>query len=396
MAIRQITKITEDTFTIDTFGLYAISITARCKSGKQLGAKGGENLRIEIDDVKLREIPPLDNKQYFDIPSTWNGIDLKGLAKTIIFLLSLNEGDHILTFIPDPSATIESYAITPIPDPQNISFDFDAQAENGDRRPWYTFALIDLPLQLTSADITIAWHSLDGDDVQLMFNGDVMENLKSKRWKNWIWHADPKQVLSGARREKKEFSKQLSKGIHYIEFWADKTPTLHNVTLNLGDYTPKRVPTVNDLKWTGDFNDDTEQMLLARIIFGEAANQSKKVKIGVGWSIKNRIGKGEQIDPSKSYEDYYDVILDEDQYESLSDPDVLLRLQNPLSLDPGDQEAWFESYQIAKNVFQDLVSDPIEGALFFHDDSMTREEFLKAVPRAVYIKKIGNILFYAL
>ena len=105
-----------------------------------------------------------------------------------------------------------------------------------------TFALIDLPLQLTSADITIAWHSLDGDDVQLMFNGDVMENLKSKRWKNWIWHADPKQVLSGARREKKEFSKQLSKGIHYIEFWADKTPTLHNVTLNLGDYTPKRVP----------------------------------------------------------------------------------------------------------------------------------------------------------
>src|SRR3989344_8127205 len=114
-----------------------------------------------------------------------------------------------------------------------------------------TFALIDLPLQLTSADITIAWHSLDGDDVQLMFNGDVMENLKSKRWKNWIWHADPKQVLSGARREKKEFSKQLSKGIHYIEFWADKTPTLHNVTLNLGDYTPKRVPTVNDLKWTG-------------------------------------------------------------------------------------------------------------------------------------------------
>lgn len=389
MAIRQITKITEDTFTIDTFGLYAVSITARCKSGKQTGMKGGENLRIEIDDVKLREIPPLDNKQYFDIPSTWNGTDLKGLAKTIIFLLSLNKGDHTLTFIPNPSATIESYAITPIQDPQNISFDFNAQAEDGDKRPWYTFALIDLPLQFTSADITVAWHSLDGDDVKLMFDGDIMEHLKSKRWKNWIWHAEPKQTFSGVKREKKEFSKQLSKGIHYIEFWADKTPILHNITLNLGDYTPKWVPTVNDPKWTGDFGDDTEQMLLARLILGEMEGQSSRAKIGAGFTVLNRLKK------KRSNWGYslHDVILKENQYDAFWNEDTIQKVRDPLSHTPQDE--WEECYDIAVQVLAGDLTDPVSGATNFFSKT-PNNNFPDWADDDVYKKKIDITYFYEL
>jgi len=101
-----ITKTTTINFQIKTFGLYAVSITARCQSGKLLGLRGGENLRVEIDDIQLREVPSEDKPQYVDIPPTWNGTELKGLAKTVIFILALDKGDHTLKFVPTPSATI--------------------------------------------------------------------------------------------------------------------------------------------------------------------------------------------------------------------------------------------------------------------------------------------------
>jgi len=385
---------------VDTFGLYAISITARCQSGKLLGLWGGENLRVEIDDVQFREIPPEKKNQKFDIPPAWNGTVLQGRAKTVIFLLALNKGEHTLKCIPNPSATIEDYSVIPIKDSHNIVFELNTQAEDGDRRPWYTFALINLPLHSLSVDIAVNWHWFDGDDAKLVVDGETEEKLENKRWKNWYWHATTGQVFSGAKREGHSFQKELSQDIHYIELWADRTPMLHTVTLNLGDFTlklPKRIPTVDDPMWTKDFEDDPPEILLAQIIFGEAANQSKKVKIAVGWSIKNRIGKGELIDPRKRYDDYHDVILDKDQYASLTDPRVRPKLEDPLSLpDPEDRDAWFESYEAATAVIQSKIADPTDGSLFFHDDSMTEEDFLEQVPRATYIKKIGNILFYGL
>ncbi len=61
-------------FQIDAFGLYSIAITARCDAG--------QTFRVEIDDLKLREVPAESNIQYDKIPSTWNGNELKGLSKT--------------------------------------------------------------------------------------------------------------------------------------------------------------------------------------------------------------------------------------------------------------------------------------------------------------------------
>lgn len=37
------------TIPIESFGLYAVSVTARCQSGKLLDFRGGENVRVEID-----------------------------------------------------------------------------------------------------------------------------------------------------------------------------------------------------------------------------------------------------------------------------------------------------------------------------------------------------------
>ncbi|MDP2736788.1 MAG: hypothetical protein Q8O59_03390, partial [bacterium] len=86
-------------FSISQKGLYGISISASCKSGKLLSLRGGEDLRVEIDNLKLREIPAKDKPQYKDISSTWNGTKLKGLSKTVVFVLYLESGEHIIKFI---------------------------------------------------------------------------------------------------------------------------------------------------------------------------------------------------------------------------------------------------------------------------------------------------------
>lgn len=61
------------------------------------------------------------------------------------------------------------------------------------------------------------------------------------------------------------------------------------IEANIAHAGKKRIPTVDDPCWTGDFRDDPDDILLARLIFGEAEDQSKEAKIWVGGSVLNRI-----------------------------------------------------------------------------------------------------------
>lgn len=368
-------KITEPEpveFEITTFGLYAVSITARCQSGKLLGIRGGENLRVEIDGITLREIPPEDKPQYVDIPPAWNGTQLKGLSKTVIFLLPLNKGKHILKYIPKPSATIEQYSITLFHNVPNITFDLNNQAEDGDRRPWYTFALVNLPLHSLSVDTTVNWHWFDGDDVKLIIDGQIEENFENKRWKDWFWHATVGQVFSGQKREQQSFTKNLQKGINYIELWADRMPILHSVTLNLGDFTPNRIPSVDDPEWTGDFGDDTDQIILARALFGEARNTlvPDEARIAIGWVIRNR------VEDSRWPDKYYQVITTPEHVSSFNEGDENRPyVEDPLQTHKDiDQEAWIHTCDIAGKIINSKLSDPTKGANHYYDDSINASQ----------------------
>ena len=96
------------TFSVKEFGLYAITLIASCRSAKQTSQKGGEDLQVEIDGRRFREVPAQAKPQYQDIPPAWNGSQLKGLKKTVAFLLLLDSGEHEIVFIPDNGATIEA------------------------------------------------------------------------------------------------------------------------------------------------------------------------------------------------------------------------------------------------------------------------------------------------
>ena len=386
---QDITKPLAIPFSIGSFGLYALKIVARCQSGDSLGFRGGEDLRIEIDDLKFREIPPKDKPQYYNIPSAWNGTELKGLAKTIYFILPLNKGTHTLTFIPNKRARIESLETQPIKDLRNIVFELNEKAEDGDRRPWYTFALINLPLKSVSADVSVSWHFLDGDDVKLIIDNKVEENVGLRLWRHWVWSARPWDIFGGAKRELKTFAPNLAKDTHYIEFWADKSPIIHQIIFDLGDFVLKRIPTVEDPGWTGDFRDDTDQILLARLILGEMEGESNEAKLGVGFSVLNRLRKR---NPSWG-DTLKEVILKENQYDAFENEKTLKKVRNPLK--NVAKSEWVGCYEIATAMLLGESKDPTDGATHFFSAS-AGSAFPSWATESAFKIKIGITSFYEL
>lgn len=384
-------------FEVEKEGLHLIKISARARSQKQISdnATDDDDLRIEING---RKFPKLDNSQrYLDSPAAFSGGQLHNLKKTIYFLINLSKGIHTISFIPDNEPYLEELSIFGFPKPESgISLDINEQAEDGDRRPWITFALVDLPLESLTAEVTTKWRWRDSDDVKLIIDNNIQKNKFSLFHRDWLWSGSIFKKLFQKETQTRTVKPDLKKSeFHYIEFWADETPTLHVVKLDLGEMNLERIPTVDDPKWTGDFRDDSKEMILARAIFGEARNQPREAKIAVGWSIKNRLDK--DVIPWRNYKTLHDVIFDEGQYDAFSNPEVMPRVENPLDTTSlMEKEAWYESYEIATLIIDNAVEDEGGGAVFFHDTRISKEEFLRINPNAEYIKQIGDLLFYGL
>ncbi|MFH1192523.1 MAG: hypothetical protein V1655_03545 [bacterium] len=219
-------------FTADKDGVYSILIKASCKKGKFFGLFGGEDLRVEVDGIKFREMSVENNPQYYDIPTAWNGTELKGLSKTVIFILDFKVGTHEIKFIPKRGAVIdEEPRIAEIKNPNDIKLSLQEQAQDGNRRPWIALALIDLPLRILDAGVICEKRKGDSDDVKLIIDGQIQKNKSGNWWgKNWFWQG---RNLKGDTEERR-FYLNLEKSNHYIEFWADRMPTLNYVWMYLG------------------------------------------------------------------------------------------------------------------------------------------------------------------
>ncbi len=133
--------------------------------------------------------------------------------------------------------------------------------------------------------------------------------------------------------------------------------------ITLGVYFLDRIPTLADPKWTGDFKDDTEDMILARAIYGEMRGESIDLKIAVGWSIRNRV----EDKTNRWGNSYHDIILKKSQYEPfLKASKVFELITNPPISNKLENKAWNESYQVAQDILSNLVSDPTSGANHFY------------------------------
>lgn len=386
-------------------GVYFIEIIASAKSWWQNFKElrnffNDDDLTLKIDSI---EFPKLDGRRgLFDGEVAWNGNNLKGLSKTNVFIINLSMGTHTLTFLVDQKPTLKSIKINKINDAINYIPEDNNPAEDGDRRQWMMVVLADLPLKNLSVRAIARSYpgQNDKDDLKLIIDGEIQlnENEADKKHKYWYWSG---KILDG---QGKEFNKELSraKGTHYIELWADRMPEIKAIKINFesdsetGGENTKRIPTVDDPEWTGDFNDDTEQMILARAIWGESRSESKEARIAVAWSIKNRLRTKDKRDS------YHHILLDPSQYSCFWEKPPkdynLQALRSPLktTTNVNDHAKWNETYKIAGQIMNEGISDPTKGANHYYDDSILNRpvsEIPDWIKNGKVILKIGRLNF---
>jgi len=170
-------------------------------------------------------------------------------------------------------------------------------------------------------------------------------------------------------------------------FWKRTARFL--ITVETDVRTNKRVPTKDDPLWTGDFSDDSAQMILARAIFGEARGAKDYERIAVAWSIRNRLGRPRRFGGGT----YHAIILKPNQYSAFLEGDRNRTfVENPIhSGNALDIRAWEECYVIAGKVIQGDIEDPTAGADHYFDKSIhppswAKEEYFKV--------RIGPFRFY--
>lgn len=393
-------------FNVTEDGLYLIEIIASAKSWWQNLLKikfGDDDLTVKIDGI---DFPKLNGKAgLFDGEVAWNGNNLKGLSKTNVFVVNLSVGVHMVTFLSDKSPILKSIKICSVNNKISYVPTDNNPAEDGDRRQWMTVIMVDLSLKNIAIKAIARNHpdQNDHDDIKLSIDSEAQlnEDKDNKSHRYWYWSG---KILNG---EEKEFKKEINKpkGFHYIEFWADRTPEIKSINLHLGlnnesgsGENEKRIPTVDDPEWTEDpsFNDDTEQMILARAIWGEARNTSREARIAVAWSIKNRLGTRRERDS------YHHILLAPSQYSCFWEKPPkdfnLQALRSPLKNknNPNDYAKWKETYEIAGQVISGEINDSTNGANHYYDDDILNWPDSKVpdwVKNGKVILKIGRLNF---
>src|SRR3989344_5978272 len=218
-------------FGVQKSGLVAISMVARCKSRTQAGKKIDENLRIELNQLAFRENPLRTRNQFFDTPAAFNGSLLKNKEKTVVLLTLLDAGTHTLGLIPKQGAYIKKIIVEELSGTANPFFEIDSQPEDGDRRPWYTFILIDLPIRLLLVDATIRRRKHDSDDIKVVADGMALQTQQSIKYRFWSFIGELLQIVGASFRKTEQFETELDSGIHYLELFVDRMPLVHAVRL---------------------------------------------------------------------------------------------------------------------------------------------------------------------
>lgn len=401
---KKVIKVEEEIVFSSFSSFHLIVVTARAKGEKQLteGSTDDEDLTATIDEKTFPKLGTTGD--LIDSPASFSGGQLHGLAKTIYFLTFLKGRKHRIVLRaeePPGTANLEELEVYGVGLDERFDLVVNQQAENGDRRPWLTFVLDNLPLKSFTPSITYYRRFRDSDDVKVISDGGVRTSL-SRKFKHFFWFFVGSLIPKlSFKTERDKFLVDFPPKLHYLEFQADRTPTFHSLTLDFGvrPAVPQCVPTVESPKWTEDLYDDTQEIILARLIFGESRNRPKEEKVAVAWVVRNRLLVGNR-DFGFSY---HEIILKNDGVHYQFSPMNPRETDNfPLLIDPlksGDIVtvlAWKESYEVASGVVSGRVVDPTDGAVFFHSKDLSKEGFLERVPRAVYLKEIGRFRFYGL
>lgn len=340
----------------NTFSAFhLITIAARTKNKRQISSEAlhHESLTVEID-----------GKHY---ASSFQGNRLHNFLQTISIVAFLRGQDHtvrLITGAKQKTATFEGLAVSRIDLANTFALTLHAQAEDGNGRPWFTFVLDTLPLLSFTSTITYSRRKRDSDDVKIIIDGIIQKNIfKTIKFLFWRLAGSLLPLKPSMKTETEAFTVNLPKELHVIAFEADRAPTFESIAFDFGTKPepPIRLPTVDNPAWTGDFADDSEEILLARAIYGEAGGETQDAKIAVGWAIRNR------LESKKWGKTYHEVILAKDQYDSFWNKNTYDKIRDPKNQsDPVEISAWNSSCEASSKVRSGEINDPTNGANHFY------------------------------
>ncbi|MEK6854603.1 MAG: cell wall hydrolase [Nanoarchaeota archaeon] len=131
---------------------------------------------------------------------------------------------------------------------------------------------------------------------------------------------------------------------------------------------------------TRDFSEDKDEVLLARMIFGEASNCSDEEKIAVAYSAINRVNDGNSWNGTSLRE----VILKPAQYSCFNRADPnRKRVMNPQAY---DEKSFEHCLDIAGKVLAGRYNDPTNGATHYFNPNLAQPSWQHNLSRIGKIK----------
>lgn len=334
-----------------------------------------------------------------DSRSAWNGNELKGLDKTFLIAVNLKAGEHIIKLKPDNKPFLKTITISQVKETNKITYIpiTNNPAQKGDGRPWLSYIILNLFIAKLSIFAGANKNKRDDDDLKLIINGETQKNENKKAHRDWYWCG---KIL---KNKEAIFSKEINSKIKQfkLDLHADETPFLSKIEIEiktevdeeLESQEAKRIPSVDDPLWTGDFRDDTDEMLLARLIFGETNNEPREAKIWAAWSVINRATANSWWPKTVK-----EVILQNGQYDPMKpESPVFKKIISPLdfaNIGESDKESWYECYEIARDVISGKIKSPTTATHFVSGDNYKDFFEKNVVPNGQFLKRISATYFY--
>ena len=379
---KEIDQSFDHVFSLSRSGVYVLKITASAKSWWQniIGRRSflqKDSLTVHID---TQEIFSRSVKKRLYADDIWNGNILKGNELISYILLILDKGDHSLSFNVHGRPSLAEVSLFHISD--SVMYLENLQPIFRDRTPWITFLMRkDITISSLSITARVGISNKDDDDLRLVIDGVSEKNVAKNAHRDWYWCG---KILKGTI---KTFTRVFEHGQspRRIDFIADGMPCISTMTAMLEARSHARMPSLNKPQWTGDFYDDSDEIILSRAIFGEGRSLTELGRRAIGWVIRNRIGYKQWGTT------YHEVILHPRHFSAFNKNDSNRIFVEEPGHDPSQLGAWKECYEIAAGIIQGSIADPTKGANHYYSAYIKPPFWMKG---AIQTLKVDNTFFY--
>lgn len=223
------------TFMVETPAWYCVTVSCKVKSEKQRGRNetDDEELVLQLDDLSFPK--PQTSRDFKDAPAAFSGGTQHHQEKTVKIILVLNQGEHTLLLTPQYQAEVTRVDFEAVTVTNNrMELQINQVASSRKQQPWITLVLVGASFTKCSLKAKVWWHFLNGDDIQLRINGEIVLNeTNTRRHKNWVFHAQPLVDVFGREQTVTKDLPQISfnEPMTYLELWVDQTPFLQEVII---------------------------------------------------------------------------------------------------------------------------------------------------------------------